>query len=393
MFMALFTSGTHQGVDMTALNMNFLRAGITFAVSDIIYADDGRGDRDALYGQFSFSSFGVVTGGVLNHIQENTNGFVHFDVSGFSVSASAFITAIDNNASDAAFSVVLSGADSISGTPFDDVLLGFDGADTIFGGSGFDSLYGGDGDDVLVAGPGNSQLDGGPGSDTASYANATHGVKVSLLTTGPQDTGYGRQTFVSIEQLQGSAFSDTLSGGSGSAVLRGGDGNDSIVAGSGFSDINGNVGDDTIAGASGNNWLLGGQGNDLVTGGGGNDFINGNLGNDTLDGGLGNDTVLGGQGSDVLAGGAGADYLSGDRGDDTLTGGPGADTFHSFGATGTDVITDFNASEGDRLLLDAGTSYTLTQTGADLVVDMAGGGRAILLGVTLSSLPSGWIVD
>ena len=64
-------------------------------------------------------------------------------------------------------------------------------------------------------------------------------------------------------------------------------------------------------------------------------------GNDRLEGGNGNDTLLGDSGNDILLGGAG---------NDTLTGGTGADSFvWQAGHRGNDVITDFNASEGDRI--------------------------------------------
>ena len=64
----------------------------------------------------------------------------------------------------------------------------------------------------------------------------------------------------------------------------------------------------------------------------------------------GNDTLLGGDGNDNIFGGAGNDTLIGGKGNDTLTGGSGADLFvWKAGHTGNDVITDFKASEGDRI--------------------------------------------
>ncbi|MGN8359368.1 immunoglobulin-like domain-containing protein, partial [Pseudomonas sp. SMN11] len=64
----------------------------------------------------------------------------------------------------------------------------------------------------------------------------------------------------------------------------------------------------------------------------------------------GNDTLLGTDGNDIIFGGAGNDTLIGGKGNDTLTGGSGADLFvWKAGHTGNDVITDFKASEGDRL--------------------------------------------
>ena len=191
--------------------------------------------------------------------------------------------------------------------------------------------------------------------------------------------------------LQGGAGNDTLSAESGSNYLRGGDGADSIQGGSGFDDINGNQGDDTAHGAAGDDWVVGGRGDDKLFGDDGADLVLGNLGADTLDGGQGDDILRGGQGDDVLVGGDGADWLSGDRGADTLTGGAGADTFHSFSGAGVDRVTDFRASEGDRIQLDSGTAFTVIQSGADTVVDLGNGDQVILANVQLSGLPTGWI--
>jgi surface adhesion protein len=73
-------------------------------------------------------------------------------------------------------------------------------------------------------------------------------------------------------------------------------------------------------------------------------------GNDKLIGGDGDDILFGQGGNDTLEGGKGNDILIGGSGDDTLTGGAGADTFVWLkGDTGTDTITDFKHSEGDKL--------------------------------------------
>jgi serralysin len=93
----------------------------------------------------------------------------------------------------------------------------------------------------------------------------------------------------------------------------------------------------------------------------------------------------------VMFGGAGDDWLSGDRGDDTITGGVGADTFHTFAEAGIDRVLDFNIGEGDRVMLDPGTVYTVSQVGADTVIDMGSGNQMVLVGVTAASLPEGWI--
>ena len=191
--------------------------------------------------------------------------------------------------------------------------------------------------------------------------------------------------------LIGGAGDDTITGGSGANYLRGGAGNDVIFGGAGFSDINGNLGNDTIHGGSGDAWLVGGQGDDLIYGGSGANLILGNLGNDTLHAGAGNDILRGGKGDDVLIGGPGVDWLSGDLGNNTETGGSGPTTFHSFSEVTLDLVTNFNQAKGDRVQLDAGTAYTVSQVGANTVVTMTGGGQVVLESVSLSSLHEGWI--
>ncbi|QFI69846.1 type I secretion C-terminal target domain-containing protein [Sinorhizobium alkalisoli] len=103
--------------------------------------------------------------------------------------------------------------------------------------------------------------------------------------------------------------------------------------------IQGTSHDDAIAGTSGNDVIHGGDGNDILYGGAGHDILYGGAGDDTLYGGLGDDTIYGGAGSDTLSGGAGADTFV--IADDELQ--LGID----------DVITDYNAAEGDVVDLSA----------------------------------------
>ena len=232
--------------------------------------------------------------------------------------------------------------------------------------NGITSVIGGSANDLLVASPKGGSMDGRAGDDAVVG-------------------GVGDDT------LNGGAGNDLIVGGDGSNYLRGDEGNDSVVGGSGFDDINGNMGNDALHGGLGDDWVVGGKDDDLQFGDAGNDVVWGNLGNDTLDGGDGADQVRGGQGDDSIGGGAGNDYISGDRGNDTEAGGAGADIFHSFSGAGIDRAVDFNAGEGDRVMLDPGTSYTVSQVGADTVVDMGNGDQLTLVGVQLSSLPNGWI--
>ena len=197
---------------------------------------------------------------------------------------------------------------------------------------------------------------------------------------------------VNTTEIHGGAGNDTIIGTSVRDYLRGDDGNDSLQGGPAFDDINGNKGNDTIdGGAGGNDWLVGGQGDDLITAHNGDNLLYGNLGNDTLIGGTGNDVLRGGQGDDSIVGGSGNDFISGDRGNDTMSGGAGADIFHTFSGAGLDKVLDFHLSEGDRVMVDPGAIYTVSQVGADTVIDMGPGDRMTLVGVQMSTLTPGWI--
>ena len=81
--------------------------------------------------------------------------------------------------------------------------------------------------------------------------------------------------------------------------------------------------------------------------------IIGGSGDDTLRGRREDDELIGRRGDDLLVGRRGDDLLVGRRGDDTLTGGAGGDRFR-FNNRGVDVVTDFNADEGDVFQIRTG---------------------------------------
>jgi Ca2+-binding RTX toxin-like protein len=230
-------------------------------------------------------------------------------------------------------------------------------------------------------------IQGWESSDAALFASSTP----------PASGGGALHAQAGATDVEGTSGADTINGWSGGDYLRGNDGNDSIIGGSGFDDVNGNKGDDTIDGglAGGSDWLVGGQGNDLITAHTGDGLLYGNLGNDTLVGGIGSEIVRGGQGNDSLSGGPGNDFVSGDKGADTMSGGSGADIFHSSIGAGIDKVMDFSRIQGDYVLLDAGSTYAVAQSGADTIVTLGAqgaGDEVILVGVSMSSLTNGWIV-
>ena len=60
-------------------------------------------------------------------------------------------------------------------------------------------------------------------------------------------------------------------------------------------------------------------------------------------------------------------------------------------ATSVDDVTASSALCG--VLIGDGASYTVSQVGGDVVIDLVGGARMVLSNVALSSLSDGWIVS
>jgi Ca2+-binding RTX toxin-like protein len=204
--------------------------------------------------------------------------------------------------------------------------------------------------------------------------------------------GIHRLLFGGSDQIWGAPSGDRISSLAGSDTIIALDGADTIWGGDGDDDMNGNQGADVIFGEAGGDRLHGGKDNDTIWGGEGDDpYLNGNLGNDYLLGEAGADTVYGGQGADTLLGGAGDDRLSGDLGDDLMTGGAGADRFVLRSNGGLNVVTDFNAAEGDRVVLAPGAAYVASQVNGFLSYELGDGSRIVLLGVSDISQASSWL--
>jgi len=224
------------------------------------------------------------------------------------------------------------GGDRLDGQQNQDTLIGGAGADTLIGGPGADRLYG----------DGLSPLDpSGPG-DLASYA--TSGAAVFAQASGfltPWMTSSGGDAqgdwLVGIEDITGSRFNDTLSGGAVDNVLRGGAGND---------ELRGNEGDDSLYGDAGNDVLKGGFGRDRLDGFTGidtasyadafgpvsawlhfSDAILLNSGEALGDLYYQVENLRGSNYADTLGGDAGANQLDGGLGLDDLRGGLGNDVY------------------------------------------------------------------
>jgi Ca2+-binding RTX toxin-like protein len=275
---------------------------------------------------------------------------------------------------------VMDGSDAttsldMSGGGGNDVLTGGLADDTINGGDGNDELNGGAGNDLIIAGTGLDRIDGGDGIDTVVLgSNAGDTISVNLSRTWNY-SGDGWNYIANVENVTTGGGNDTLIGGDDlnvANVFDAGAGDDWVYAGGG---------DDVLIGGEGNDQLRGGDGNDTVVFESDDDLsVNLNTewqaGNrDTSEGTdrlVDIENVTTGDGSDTLVGNSEANILTGGGGDDTLTGGDGADVFR-FNATdgmSTDVITDFNREEGDKLELVNDTDDTI----ADAVITETGDG-------------------
>ncbi|QEE37563.1 calcium-binding protein (plasmid) [Octadecabacter sp. SW4] len=232
---------------------------------------------------------------------------------------------------------LLVGIENILGSKYNDVLRGGGDANKLSGGQGDDKLngrqgddrlFGGSGDDILLGGDGADLLSGGSGSDTAAYWTAWSGITADLSNATRNTGNAAGDTFVSIENLIGSNFTDQLYG---------------------------NALDNEISGRAGA------------------DTLHGRGGNDTLSGGVGADTFVFMKGDDhdvVSDFGLGADRIQLDQNltnDSNLTSAELIETFGTLEDYGQSLTLDFGDGDAIQILGVAGFDFLATESWFEIV--------------------------
>ncbi|MBD2533715.1 FG-GAP repeat protein [Nostoc flagelliforme FACHB-838] len=213
---------------------------------------------------------------------------------------------------------------NISGTAYDDNIVGNSGNDTLSTGFG-----------------GNDTIDGGIGDDLLSVAfrDATEGIATTFNATtniGSITTGANLVSYKNIERLNisGTAYDDNIVGNNGNDTLSGGT--------SGSDTIDGGIGDDLLSfdyydATKGITSTFNATTNIGSITAGTNLVSYKNIERLNISGTSYDDNILGSNGNDTLSGGYG--------GNDILTGGNGNDTFvfNSFGQN-VDRLDDFDVT-------------------------------------------------
>jgi Ca2+-binding RTX toxin-like protein len=277
-----------------------------------------------------------------------------------------------------------------------------------------DTLIGSANGDRFRGRGGNDSIDGGGGFDLADYSQTTGAVSVNLATGRAQDGDGGTDTLVSIEQIRGSSFADTLIGSGIGEGFRGNAGGDTIDGGGGIDTIDygsatgavsvnlfagrafdGQGGTDSFANVE---YVLGGNFNDNLIGLGAiAETLNGAAGDDVLSAFGGNDVLIGGSGFDL------ANYSGQNTGitASVVFNGTSGHTAIIVGAFGTDTAFEIEAINGttigDRIeatSLDPVSGLQLRGFGGnDTLIGSSGRSTGIQVDYRVTGVTSGVSVD
>ncbi|MGO4129216.1 calcium-binding protein [Inquilinus sp. YAF38] len=226
-----------------------------FLVNDILTGSagnnllDGRGGDDVLNGLGGVDILrgsdddDILNGGDGNDVLYGESGADHLD-GGTGIDTASYYTRPE------AVIVDLAAGTGSGGEAEGDTLVaienisGSQGSDTLSGDAGANALRGWNGDDVLRGRGGADHLDGGAGIDLASYWGEATGVTVNLAAGAGSGGNAAGDTFVAIENVNGSKGGDALIGSSGANALNGYEGDDVLLGGGGKDTLTGGVGAD-----------------------------------------------------------------------------------------------------------------------------------------------------
>jgi Ca2+-binding RTX toxin-like protein len=251
------------------------------------------------------------------------------------------------------------GIEHVTGSNFNDVIIGDWQANTLIGGRGADALLGAEGDDLIIGGEVEAnELYGGLGNDRyivsahdnvfenedagtdsiftafAAYTLPNH-VEILKFLSDVAHTGTGN---AADNILIGAGSVDNLNGGDGSDYLIGGAGNDVLDGGAGLDQLQGGLGDDNYIADSRNDSTLelSGEGSDSVRTAVTLYKLQANVENLVFTGDAIARTGVGNELNNGLTGTAGTDDFFGREGDDMFEGGSG-NANSLFGGTGNDL--------------------------------------------------------
>ena len=129
-----------------------------------------------------------------------------------------------------------SGNDFLAGTPHADWISGRQGNDTIVAGGGNDTI------NMSTAGTsshGSDSIDGGAGVDTLDYGAAGRSAVFVDLAVGTASSSAGTATLTGIENVNGSAFGDRITGNDAANYFFAWDGDDTLDGGGGMDRLDG----------------------------------------------------------------------------------------------------------------------------------------------------------
>ena len=351
----------------------------------------------------------ILVGGAGNDV---LNGGAGSDTADYSAAAAGVTARIDtqsaSNDGDGG-SDTFNSIENLTGSAFNDLLVGNAGANVLSGGLGRDTIIAGGGNDIISGGAGDAnELYGGTGDDT--YIVSNRGDSIVELAGEGYDTVltdmFQLNLSANVEALTytgtgaftgvGNAIGNVITGGLQRDVLMGLGGDDILIGGAGAAnELYGGAGNDTYVLDVADSIIEGaGDGTDLVQLRGLRAY---NLGANVENAaavGVGNYVITGNTQDNVLTGGAGNDILQGGGGNDTLNGGDGIDTVTYILATsgvyarldlqrgltdgygGQDTFTSIENLTGsnlrDTLMGDAGNNVIDGAIGDDVLLGFDG---------------------